>query len=141
MKLGRTLLVTLAVLAGAAVPAAACSCARPSASSVWENAAAVFTGVARGTRPLGNGRSVTTFEVTEDFKGADYGASVTVEHPTGPSASCGIQFALGATHTLSAYTREGALSSNLCSVAMFGDGKLLEELRQLRDGETENEDQ
>lgn len=139
MKFARACVLALGLALASATPALACSCSRPPASSLWENAGAAFIGIARGTRPVGNGESVTTFEVTEELKGVQYGETVAIRHPSGSSASCGVQFAPGSTHTLAAFSRDGALSTNLCSI--IRDGTLLEELRQLRDDEIENDDQ
>ncbi|MBS0533864.1 MAG: hypothetical protein JSR72_07385 [Proteobacteria bacterium] len=120
--------------------AQACSCApNPTAASIRQSASAVFTGVALRSRRVSPGEAVTTFRITESFKGPAAGATVRVQHPDGSSASCGIRFATGETHTLaaSAATPQRPLSANLCSVWMFLphvglSEKLIGELRALR---------
>jgi hypothetical protein len=132
------MLVTFFIMASAA-PADACSCARnPTAEALLQDYAVVFTGVVRGTTTVSSGRSVTTFEVTESFKGTAQGQTVRVRHRSGSSASCGIKFTAGATYTLAAFTGDGGvLSANLCSAWMFqpqvglGD-QLIERMRTLR---------
>lgn len=64
---------------------------------------------------------MTTFTVTESFKGARVGSTVRVLHPSGSSASCGVQFAAGASYTLATYgERSGReLTATLCSTWMF----------------------
>jgi hypothetical protein len=103
-------------------PARACSCARnPTAEQVLEDATAVFTGTVRQSVSASPGRSVTTFIVTESFKGTRVGATVRVVHPSGSSASCGVKFAPGETHTLSVHGTESGpeLATTLCSTWMF----------------------
>lgn len=130
-------LILACVLAGSAQ---ACSCARnPTAAGIRQSASAVFTGTALNSRRVAPGEAVTTFKVTESFKGPAAGAIVRVRHPDGPSAACGIRFATGATHTLAAAATKPRhpLSANLCSVWMFlpqvGLGeRLIVDLRDLR---------
>ena len=82
---------------------------------------------------------MTTFRVTEGFKGADEGAIVRVRHPSGSSASCGIRFVPGTSYTLAANAAgsKPALSTSLCSAWMFmpqvglGD-ELIARMRSLR---------
>lgn len=119
--------------------AQACSCARnPTAASIRQSASAIFTGIALSSRRAAAGEALTTFKVTESFKGPPGGAIIRVRHPDGPSASCGIRFATGQTHTLAAAaTPQRPLSANLCSVWMFLphvglSEKLIGELRVLR---------
>ena len=116
---GILLLVATAALTDTAM---ACSCARnPTAEGILEGAAAVFTGTVQQSVPVGRGGSVTTFTVTESFKGAPAGTTVRVAHPSGSSASCGVKFAPGETHTLSAHRidRDPGLATTLCSTWMF----------------------
>lgn len=136
-----------AVLAGflfaslLSVAAQACSCApSPTAAAIRQSAGAVFTGIALRSRRAAPGEAITSFKITESFKGPPVGATVRVRHPDGSSASCGIRFATGQTHTLaaSAATPRRPLSANLCSVWMFLphvglSEKLIGELRVLRD--------
>ena len=109
-------------LAASADPALACSCARnPTAAQILEGSTVVFTGTAQQSVPVAPGRSVTTFTVTESFKGVRTGTSVRVLHPSGSSASCGITFAAGETHTRAADRSESdpGLTATLCSAWMF----------------------
>ena len=88
------------------------------------------------TRPAQPGYSVTTFAVTESFKGVVKGTQVSVTHRSGLSASCGVQFSRGVTYTLTASDRDGALSANLCTTLRFrqeGAAALIGRLRALRD--------
>lgn len=116
----RALLVL--AIASLADPALACSCARnPTAAQILDGAAAVFTGTVQRNVAVAPGRSVTTFTVTESFKGARVGAAVRVLHPSGSSASCGVTFAAGETHTLATQRIEPdpGLATTLCSTWMF----------------------
>jgi hypothetical protein len=113
------LLVSTAVLTDAA---RACSCARnPTAERILEGAAAVFTGAVQQSSPVAPGRSVTTFTVTESFKGATAGATVRVLHSSGSSASCGVKFSPGETYTLATHRTDSdpGLTTSLCSTWMF----------------------
>lgn len=132
--------VLLASAVAFAVDVEACSCPRqPTADDIIERAAAVFTGVAEHSEPSGPARSITTFRVIESFKGVAVGASVRIEHRSGSSASCGVKFSVGQTHTLAAYPTEAgsSLTTSLCSTWMFEpqvghrDG-LIQRLRTLR---------
>ena len=137
----RLLAPALLVLAAFSSPALACSCARnPTAQGILASATIVFTGVVeRSETPDGRGRAVTTFKVTESFKGVRLGASVQVSHFNGPSASCGVEFEPGETHTLAAYetTTPALYRTNLCSTWMFLphvglSERLIGEMRVLR---------
>lgn len=122
MRQVRALLLLVFATAALADPALACSCARnPTAERILADATAVFTGTVRQSVPAAPGRSVTTFTVTESFKGARVGSTVRVAHPSGSSASCGVKFAPGETHTLAAYAAESGpeLATALCSTWMF----------------------
>jgi hypothetical protein len=131
-------LVTFFVVASAAA-ANACSCARnPTAESLLANATAVFTGVVKDSTPVTAGESVTTFEVTEGFKGAEPGMTMRVRHRSGSSASCGVRFSRGKTYTLAAHGNGRVdLSTSLCSTWMFQPqvglaDQLIERMRTLR---------
>jgi hypothetical protein len=103
-------------------PALACSCARnPTAEKILEGATAVFTGTVRQSVPATPGHSMTTFTVTESFKGVRAGSTVRVVHRSGSSASCGVKFAPGETRTLAAHGSESEreLATTLCSTWMF----------------------
>lgn len=102
-------------------PALACSCARnPTAEKILEGATAVFTGTVRQSVPATPGHSLTTFTVTESFKGVRAGSTVRVVHRSGSSASCGVKFAPGETRTLAAYGESGQeFTTTLCSTWMF----------------------
>ena len=83
--------------------------------------------------------AVTTFKVAESFKGAQPGARVQISHVNGPSATCGVEFKPGETHTLAAYqtTTPALYSANLCSTWMFMphvglSERLIGEMRVLR---------
>ena len=65
------------------------------------------------------GQSITTFVVTETFKGAVRGAGIAVHHVSGSSASCGVSFEQGRTYTLAASQERGALWTSQCSTWMF----------------------
>jgi hypothetical protein len=116
----------------------ACSCARnPTASALLESSAAVFTGIAQSSASAGQGASVTTFRVTEAFKGVRAGHIVRVRHRSGSSASCGVNFARGEAHTLAVSSGRWGYSATLCSAWMFlpqvGLGAdLIEQMRALR---------
>jgi hypothetical protein len=98
----------------------ACSCERnPTAAGILAQSTMVFTGIARSSVVVAPGASATTFEVTEGFKGAEAKAFVVVRHPTGPSASCGVQFETGQSVTLAAHQSAGGLSTTSCSTWMF----------------------
>ena len=139
MTIIRTL-VSVLFIAASASSALACSCARnPTAEGLLQDAAAVFTGIAQESTAAGPGMSMTTFRVTEGFKGAEAGATVRVRHRSGPSASCGVRFARGTSYTLAAYSggSEPGLSASLCSTWMFSTqvglgNELIARMRSLR---------
>ena len=139
MRMRHALLISL-LLAASTVPAFACSCARtPTAEGLLQDAAAVFTGIVEESRSVAPGVSVTTFRISESFKGAAAGTTVRVRHPSGSSASCGVKFERGASYTLSASRgdSDSALAATLCSTWMFapqvGLGTaLIERMRLLR---------
>jgi hypothetical protein len=141
----RCALATLLLVAATVLPADAawaCSCARnPTAEGILQGATAVFTGVAGASLQVAPGRSITTFTLSEAFKGAAAGTTLRVSHPSGSSASCGVTFRPGETHTLAAYRTEEApgLATSLCSTWMFlpsvGIGAdLISRMRVLRGG-------
>jgi len=135
MRRGRVVALIGFLMTASALPAAACSCAHPTAEAMWDTAGAIFTGVAVNAAPAQPGFSWTTFRVTESFKGANAGATIRVLHRSGSSASCGMQFTLGASHTLYANLREGGLSASRCTSWIFrGEGGpgLIARLRALR---------
>jgi hypothetical protein len=120
--------------------AMACSCARnPTADSILQEASAVFTGTAQQSAPAGPGYSVTTFTVTESFKGAPAGATVRIIHRSGSSAACGVKFSPGQTYTLAAgqIETDPGLATSLCSTWMFAPqvgigADLIQRMRALR---------
>jgi hypothetical protein len=135
MHIGRVLAAAGFLAIAAAGPASACSCAQLNAERLMQDATAIFTGLAEGTAPVQPGWSVTTFRVTEGFKGARRGNTVRVHHRSGSSASCGVQFARGAAHTLYAQAQNGTLSASLCTAWGFRSGggpALIARLRELR---------
>src|SRR6187431_2945625 len=109
------------ILSLAPAVAFACSCPPPDPEGLMRSAPAVFTGVATASVPATQGESITTFTVVEGFKGVRAGELVSVRHRSGSSASCGVQFALGAAHTLSTYREEvgTSLFASLCNTAIF----------------------
>jgi hypothetical protein len=124
------------ILSLASIAAFACSCAPPTAEGLMQSAPAVFTGLASQSVPATQGESITTFTVVEGFKGVRAGELVRVRHRSGSSASCGVQFAIGATHTLSTYREEvgTSLFASLCNTAIFRtrEGEqIIQRLRQM----------
>jgi hypothetical protein len=120
MRLASTIMLSTLLMVASISTAHACSCARnPTASGLLESSAAVFTGVAQASAPAGRDVSVTTFRVTEAFKGILGGQVVRVRHPSGSSASCGVQFESGKAHTLAVNRDASGYSANLCSAWMF----------------------
>ena len=98
----------------------ACSCARsPTAEGILASAAAVFTGTVRAVGTTAPHQSVTTFVVTEAFKGVRPGEIVDVHHHSGSPAACGVTFEYGRSYTLSAAMDRGALHASQCSTWMF----------------------
>jgi hypothetical protein len=136
-------LFAFAVLLAAAGPASACSCARdPTAASILASATAVFTATVAETKEVRKNVSVTTFRITESFKGPAAQATVVALHPSGSSASCGVKFVAGQTYTLAAHRTEAnedgaTLATSQCSTWMFlphvglSEG-LIEDLRAIR---------
>jgi hypothetical protein len=114
--------------------ALACSCAPPTFEGLLQSAPAIFSGIATGSVSATQGESVTTFTVVEGFKGVRAGESVRVRHRSGSSASCGVRFALGQTHTLGTYREEigTSLFANLCTVAIFRTREGEQIVRRLR---------
>jgi hypothetical protein len=116
----------------------ACSCARdPTADQIYASAAAIFTGTVRRVETIDPHQAVTTFLVTETFKGLGRGAVVRVHHGTS-SPACGVTFEQGRTYTLAAGTHDGRLTTGQCSTWMFLphvglSRSLIERLRSLRD--------
>jgi len=131
-----TLAIAIAIISGQAM---ACSCQRdPTAEGLLDSAAAVFTGTVEENLPIVQGASVTTFRVTETFKGPPRGTVLRVKHPDGPSPSCGVTFSPGETYTLAAYPTDDAdaLATSFCSTWMFLphvglSRKLIERMREI----------
>ena len=99
--------------------ALACSCERsPTAAGILARASVVFTGIARRSVTAGQDNAVTTFEITEHFKGPQ-AKTIAVRHPSGSSASCGVQFKDVEINTLAAHDGAGGLTTTLCSTWMF----------------------
>jgi hypothetical protein len=111
----------LGLLLLTATTALACSCGTPTAEGLMSSAAAVFTGVATDSVSATYGQTVTTFKVIEGFKGALAGQSIRIRHGSGASASCGVKFKSGETHTVAAYKEQigTTLFTSLCSVWIF----------------------
>jgi hypothetical protein len=133
------LLFILVSLAGADA-ALACSCARnPTADNLFVSHAAIFTGMVRAVQTIAPGQSVTTFVVSEPFKGVRRGETVNVYHRSGSSAACGVTFEYGKGYTLAASRQAADLWTGQCSTWMFLphvglSGELITRLRALRGG-------
>ena len=94
-------LFAFAALLAATGSVSACSCAPgPTAASILASSTVVFTATVADTKEIRKYVSVTTFRITESFKGPAAGATVKVLHPSGPSATCGVKFVAGQTYTL-----------------------------------------
>lgn len=141
---------TFAILVAAATAtilpidvASACSCGRhPTAQGILKYSAAVFLGVAQKSATAKPGYSITTFKVTEAFKGTTTGATVTVLHRRRSTGSCGVKFTRGESYTLAARFSENSrqLSTSRCSTWMFNtkfkfSTKFAAELRAARRSE------
>jgi hypothetical protein len=130
--------VGIFVLPFFAIPASACSCARnPTADGIFASHAAIFTGTVRAVQTIAPGQSVTTFVVSEPFKGVRRGETVNVYHRSGSSASCGVSFDYGKGYTLAAVREGPQLWTSQCSTWMFLphvglSGELITQLRALR---------
>lgn len=135
-RLTTALAIAISIISGQAM---ACSCQRdPTAQGLLDSAAVVFTGTAEESLPIAPGGSVTTFRVTETFKGPPRGTVLQVKHPDGPSPSCGVTFSPGETYTLAAYQTDSgdALATSFCSTWMFLphvglSRKLIERMREI----------
>jgi hypothetical protein len=156
IRAAQATILASAVVLGTAGNAKACSCAHETTASVFQSATAVFTGRAIATRRGHRNQSeelnrdfhklrvrhnrsdqmVTTFHVTESFKGPKAGTALSVVHGT-ETPSCGIGFAKGKTYTIAAYQNSpGELGTNLCTTFYFNFGggpHLIDDLRALRD--------
>ena len=117
---------TLSILIAATVlnpltdAALACSCARnPTPGDIFAQHASIFTGTVRAIQTIAPGQSVTTFVVSEPFKGAQRGEIVNIYHRSAASAACGASFDYGKSYTLAASRQGGQLWTSLCSVWMF----------------------
>lgn len=100
--------------------ASACSCARnPTADGLLASHQAVFTGTVRAVQTIAPGQSVTTFVVSEPFKGVQRGEVVNVYHRSVSSAACGVTFDYGKGYTLAATWHDGHLWTSQCSTWMF----------------------
>ena len=130
--------VGILVLPALAIPASACSCARnPTADGLFSSHAAIFTGTVRAVQTIAPGQSVTTFMVSEPFKGVQRGATVNIYHRSDSSAACGVSFDYGKGYTLAATWQRGNLWTGQCSTWMFLphvglSGELVTRLRALR---------
>jgi hypothetical protein len=136
----KALSILSAVLFGAASVGAAhaCSCARnPNADDIFATHAAIFTGLVRAVETIAPGQSMTTFVVTEPFKGVRRGETVNVHHRSAPTAACGVTFEYGKGYTVAASREPSGLSTSQCSTWMFLphvglSGELISRLRSLR---------
>ncbi len=120
----------------------ACQC-RPTrgltAVQVLADADVLFTGTAiksvAGKTGERSSYAVTTFRVTEAFKGAKAGQLIKVGHNSGSTASCGVQFEIGEPHTLGPTRWKGKLGIGLCTALIFRSSRsddLIGELRALK---------
>ena len=128
LRLGLSTLFMIASVTAAA----ACSCRSRSPADIAASSQAIFTGVALRSEAAGPGQSLTTFRVIEGIKGAQTGREIRVRHRSGSSASCGVVFAIGQDHALAAYSDNGALAANLCSVYPFRGREGLALMQTLR---------
>jgi hypothetical protein len=132
--------VGIFVLPFFAIPASACSCARnPTADGLFASHAAIFTGTVRAVQTIAPGQSVTTFVVSEPFKGVRRGETINIYHRSDSSAACGVGFDYGKGYTLAAAWHDGHLWTSQCSTWMFLphvglSGELITRLRILRRG-------
>lgn len=137
-RLSAPVLLAFMIASGQAM---ACSCQRdPTAEGILGSASTVLTGVVEDDKAVAPGQSLTTFRVTESFKGTTRGATVRIKHPSGPSPSCGVTFSPGKVYTLAASQTDavGELSTSLCLTWMFlphvGLSKgLIERMREMRE--------
>ena len=114
------------LFAASAPVALACSCPRnPTAEGLLATSAAVFTGTVRAVESIGPGLAVTTFVVTETFKGPQRGTVVNVHHASSAAPTCGVKFEYGRAYTLAASRERGALWTSRCSTWMFEPGAAL----------------
>lgn len=141
MKLTFAAVVAVSWLA-LADTASACKCWPTrdlTAVQVLADADVLFTGTAiksvAGKTGERSSYAVTTFRVTEAFKGAKAGQHIEVGHNNGPSSSCGVQFEIGELHTLGPTRWKGKLGIGLCTALIFRSSRsddLIGELRALK---------
>jgi hypothetical protein len=140
MRKSATAFVGALVASLTPISALACSCARnPTAEGLLASHASIFTGTVRAVQTIAPGQSVTTFVVSEPFKGAQRGEIVNIYHRSGSSAACGVTFDYGGTYTLAASRQGPQLWTSQCSTWMFLphvgiSGELITGLRHLRRG-------
>jgi hypothetical protein len=122
------------LLAASASAALACSCARnPSPDSILSSSTAVFTGVVQAVETVAPGQLITTFVVSEPFKGAARGTILNVYHPDSSAHPCGVSFTYGQSYTVAASLQRGALWTSLCSnLSALPDGQAGELVTRLR---------
>lgn len=134
-------ILLIALLASPSSAAMACSCGRKAtAQSILDSSSVVFTGVAQASAPTARGYSITSFKVTESFKGARSGAVLHISHRSNAPSACGVDFSPGGTYTLAANRIDAApgLVTSACLTWMFSPGvglraKLINDMRALRD--------
>jgi hypothetical protein len=135
-----TALTGILALPALSATALACSCARnPTADGLFAAHQAIFTGTVRAIQTIAPGQSVTTFVVSEPFKGVARGEIVNIYHRSGASAACGVSFDYGKGYTLAAAREGPQLWTSQCSTWMFLpqvglSGELITGLRRLRGG-------
>ena len=135
-----SIVIAAVAFASSVGSALACSCARnPTAEGLLASHAAIFTGTVRAVQTIAPGQSVTTFVVSEPFKGSQRGEIVNIYHRSGSSAACGVTFDYGKTYTLAASRQGPQLWTSQCSTWMFLphvgiSGELITGLRHLRRG-------
>ena len=115
--------VVLAAVAAAAFAVAgvaeACSCVRfGSAAEQYAKSDAVFEGRVVRIDRTGPERSATTFEVLDRLKGK-MGRRIRVDHHSGSSASCGIQFKRGQIVTVTAQRTRNGWTTSMCAKPQF----------------------
>ena len=106
------LAASVAVVAAAAEPALACSCAVPNPRALLAHADGAFVGRLLSSRNAGPGRKLLTFRVERRVKGA-IGTRIVVETASN-SAACGVSTPVGRRIGLFVDRSGGRWRSNLC---------------------------
>ena len=136
MALAAGLLAVASLLSATAAQACQCAKTDRSAPAIFAAADVLFRGVALKDRATVRDRApliVTTFKVTEAFKGVKKGRTVAIGHRQGGGGACGVTFTTGESHTVKADRAGTDLWTSSC--AMLGlidpDPALLAQFRTL----------